>query len=142
MSTKEARTRATAAWRARKQEKLIQAYLHTDIVSRLDALVQERGATGRAAVLADLIESACTPKPDKPEPKPEKSWKLKKNPDNPLWPVELYVDGMLAGKISPPEKRGGQWWGAVGRPGAETNVHRRTRAELIEAMTSMHRVSR
>jgi hypothetical protein len=56
VTTSEAHTRANRTWRERTGLKLVQAYLHTDIVERLDSLVSERKATGRAAVLAELIE--------------------------------------------------------------------------------------
>ncbi len=56
MSTIEARTRANRTWRERTGLKLVQAYLHADTVEQLDRLVEERGATGRAAVLTQLIE--------------------------------------------------------------------------------------
>lgn len=63
MSTSEARARANRAWRERTGLKLVQAYLHADTVKQLDKLVKERGATGRATVLADLIEQAALPAP-------------------------------------------------------------------------------
>lgn len=142
MSTKQARTRATAAWRARTGAKLVQAYLHTDIIEKLDRLVLDRGATGRAAVLADLIREASQhqeqdtkPAPDtEPAPKPAKRWKLSKSRD-PEWPWDLSVDGKLAGRIKPPEKRGGRWVGSLARsPGAENYRYRRTRGELAELL--------
>ncbi len=61
MATTEARTRANRAWRERTGKKLVQAYLHADAVEQLDRLVKERGATGRAAVLTDLIGQAVEP---------------------------------------------------------------------------------
>lgn len=70
MSTTKARTRATATWRKRTNKRLIQAYLHADTVEQLDKLVTERGATGRAAVLAQLIEQAARPAPQS-APAPE-----------------------------------------------------------------------
>jgi hypothetical protein len=63
MSTQEARTRANKAWRERTGKKLVQAYLHADTNAQLDELVAERGATGRAAVLAELIGQAVEPTP-------------------------------------------------------------------------------
>jgi hypothetical protein len=70
MSTQEARTRANKAWRERTGKKLVQAYLHTDVIARLDKLVEERGAKGRAAVLAELIEQAVQPAPPQSAPAP------------------------------------------------------------------------
>lgn len=67
MSTKEARTRATRRWRARTDQKLIQAYLHVDTIAALDRLVAERSATGRAAVLAELIEQATREAQEPPQ---------------------------------------------------------------------------
>ena len=59
MATKEARTRATQRWRQRTQQKLVQVYLHTDIVAKLDRLVTEAKASGRAAVVARLVQDAA-----------------------------------------------------------------------------------
>lgn len=59
MSTREAKARANAAWRARTSAKPVQVYLHADTLAQLDALVAERGAPGRAAVLTALIEAAA-----------------------------------------------------------------------------------
>lgn len=60
MSTKEARTRATRRWRQRSQQKLVQVYLHTDIVTKLDDLVTTENASGRAALISQLIQNAAT----------------------------------------------------------------------------------
>lgn len=54
----EARTRATRQWRERTQQKLVQVYLHADTVAKLDQLVSEEDASGRAAVIGRLINSA------------------------------------------------------------------------------------
>jgi hypothetical protein len=70
MSTKEARTRANAAWRSRTPTKPVQIYLHPDTLAKLDILVAERGAPGRAAVVADLIEAAAEAHQRPPEPAP------------------------------------------------------------------------
>ena len=53
MGTTKAPSRATAAWIARIDSRPIRAYLRADIVAKLDALVLARGASGRAAVLAE-----------------------------------------------------------------------------------------
>jgi hypothetical protein len=71
MATSEARTRANKTWRERTGKKLVQAYLHADTVEQLDKLVKERGATGRAAVLTDLIGQAVEPTPPRSAPAPQ-----------------------------------------------------------------------
>ena len=159
MSTKQARTRATAAWRARTGAKLVQAYLHTDIIEKLDRLVLDRGATGRAAVLADLIEQATSqrqepdtkPAPETetqgtgnqdhepvfwapPPPKPPKRWKLTRSSYS-GWKWDVVVDGTVIGRMNKPERTGGQWSGELARsPGAENYRYRRTRGELAELL--------
>jgi len=70
MSTKEAKARANAAWRARTSAKPVQVYLHADTLAQLDALVAERGAPGRAAVLTALIEAAAEAHQRPAEPAP------------------------------------------------------------------------
>lgn len=60
MSTKTARTRATQRWRERTQQKLVQVYLHTDIVAKLDQVVTAENASGRAEVIARLVQDAAS----------------------------------------------------------------------------------
>jgi hypothetical protein len=58
VTTKEAQLRANQAWRERTGLQLVQAWLPTRVVQRLDQLVTVTGARGRASVLTKLIEDA------------------------------------------------------------------------------------
>lgn len=64
MVTKEAQLRANQAWRERTGLQLVQAWLPKPVVHRLDRIVTDTGARGRAGVLVKLIEDASVPDAD------------------------------------------------------------------------------
>ena len=142
MSTKQARTRATAAWRARTGAKLVQAYLHTDTLVKLDAMVKARGASGRAAVLTELIEATREPLSASARPvpavsTPTRAWKLTKSKAD-GWQWDVLVGGKVVGRMNPPALRAGDWAGeSAALPGAEHRRYRRTRAELAALLVEL-----
>ncbi|MGV0951871.1 MAG: hypothetical protein ACOYB3_14475 [Azonexus sp.] len=66
MTTKKMQLRANQAWRERTGLQLVQAWLPKPVVHRLDRIVTDTGARGRAGVLAKLIKDASVPDPETP----------------------------------------------------------------------------
>ena len=58
---KDAQLRANKAWRDRTGLQLVQAWLPKGVVDRLDQIVKDTGARGRAAALTMLIDGASPP---------------------------------------------------------------------------------
>ena len=140
MSTREARTRATAAWRERTGLKLIQAYLHVDTVTRLDELVAERGAPGRGALLATLINAAheAVARPGMPVAEPPavltptttaKPYKLTASA-RPDWRWDVVVGGAVVGRM----RQTADGWAGEFSDLTGGRIGRRTRSQLAAAM--------
>ena len=60
-----------ARFRANDSKHLVQIRLTHETLERLDRLVQERGATGRAAIIEELLSESAVPEP---QPQPARVW--------------------------------------------------------------------